>query len=72
MTLAQTASSIQFSTDTTCLRFQLALMKINSTPFGIPIKGMKTPISNGLIFQITSVIVSVYLFVLGIGTTARR
>lgn len=67
MAFAQASSAIQFCSDKQTIRFQLALLKINKTPFGVPFWGLQTPVSFSMIFKLGGIVMSLYLFLLGYG-----
>ena len=65
MAFAEAATDVQFSSDQQCIKFQLALAKISSTPFGVPLHGMRTPVSFSMVFKGTGLVLSIFLFLIG-------
>lgn len=58
--------SMTKNTDRDILLFQTILMKVKANPFGIAVYGTRYYISFEAIFQVASIVVSAFIFLIGV------
>lgn len=63
--LASVNTSVQFKNVDTISQYRLALSRIQAIPFGVTFFGTRRRVSFGDMYAISSIVVSVFFFMLG-------